>query len=160
MRVKVLSKMKFDEILHRIGVTQENVSANQKEAFISIVNSDTPEASYFKKDEANVIRLVFDDATDQENERRVQMGLNELKLFTVEDSQKIINFVERNLNVDTIYVHCSAGRSRSGAVGTFINDVWGEQSFYSFLESNPTVSPNYFILALLRRTFNNVDYDN
>ena len=159
MRVRVLSKLKFDELLPRIGVTNDNADTHKNLAFISIVNSDTKD-SFFKENKSNVLILVFDDATDEENVRRIKLGLNELQLFTTNDGKQIIEFVENNLNVETVYIHCSAGRSRSGAVGTFINDVWGEQSFHNFLESNPTVSPNYFILALLRRIYNNIEYDN
>jgi predicted protein tyrosine phosphatase len=159
MRVRVLSKLKFDELLPRIGVTNDNADTHKNLAFISIVNSDTKD-SFFKENKSNVLKLTFDDATDEENNRRVKLGLTELQLFTPNDGKKIIEFMENNLNSETVYIHCSAGRSRSGAVGTFINDVWGEQIFHNFLESNPIISPNYFILALLRRIYNNIEYDN
>lgn len=157
MKVKVLSKNKFDEILNRIGIGQENVCDDRTQAFISIINSDLQQKSYFDTNTDNVLVLTFDDATDLENQRRSKLGLPDLKLFTRQDAQDIIDFIERNRDIETLWVHCSAGRSRSGAVGTFANDVWGKQTFREFLESNPTVSPNYFILALLRRVYNNIE---
>lgn len=149
--------MKFDEILGRIGINNENVGELKNQAFISILNSDAENSSYFDHDRENVIRLVFDDSTDQEMERRAKQGLPDLTLFTREQAKQIIDFSDKNRNVDTMWVHCSAGRSRSGAVGTFINDIFGKETFPEFLQSNPTVSPNYFVLALLRRVYNNIE---
>jgi predicted protein tyrosine phosphatase len=158
MRVRVLPKNMFDTILPRMRITESNVEG-QNAAFISIINSDAVGTSYFNSDHSNVLRMVFDDATFDENERRAKLGLNELVLFTREQAQQILDFVNKNSEVETFYVHCSAGRSRSGAVGTFINDIWGSQTFEQFLQSNPTVSPNYYILALLRRVYNNIEDD-
>ena len=158
MRVKVLSKNLFDTTLTKMKINDSNVEM-QKFAFISIINSDLIETSFFKEDHINVLRLVFDDATQEENERRIKAGLTELQLFTRNQAIQIIDFIEKNKNVETFYVHCLAGSSRSGAVGTFINDIYGSQTFHQFLESNPFVRPNYYILALLRRIHNNVEED-
>lgn len=160
MRVKVLSKMKFDEILPRIGITNQNVINDKSQAFISIINSDNENKSYFNENKENVLILKFDDVSDLENEKRIKSGLKSLKLFSRSQANDIIEFIEKNKDVDTIWIHCLAGRSRSGAVGTFINDNYGNQSFYEFLQSNPTVSPNYYILALLRRVYNNIEDGN
>ena len=157
MRVRVLSKMIFDTILPKMKIDDSNVES-QNYAFISISNSDNP-SSYFKIDHPNVLRLVFDDATLEENELRVKKGLNELQLFTKDQGKEVINFVEKNKEVDIFYVHCAAGQSRSGALGTFINDIYGNQNFYDFLQSNPIIKPNYYILALLRRIYNNIELE-
>lgn len=156
MRTRVLSKLKFDEILPRMGITNDTVG-NFDAAFISISNPDSQHTAYFDGNRKNVLNLVFDDATDEENQRRSTLGLTELQLFTRKQAQEIIDFIEANRDRETVYVHCSAGRSRSGAVGTFINDVWGRQTFQEFINSNPTVSPNYYVLALLRRVYNNIE---
>lgn len=158
MRIKVLSKSLFDSQLQRMKINDENVETHPY-AFISIQNSDQPNGSYFKRDHTNVLRLVFDDATDVENQRRSKLGLAELQLFTKEQAKQIIDFMEKHKEVETFYVHCLAGQSRSGAVGTFINDTYGSQNFYQFCQSNPIIKPNYFILALLRRVYNNIEED-
>ena len=101
MRVRVLSKLKFDELLPRIGVTNDNADTHKNLAFISIVNSDTKD-SYFKENKPNVLRLVFDDATDEENKRRVKLGLNELQLFTTNDGKQIIEFETTGENSSNI----------------------------------------------------------
>jgi|LakMenE01Jun11ns_1017448.scaffolds.fasta_scaffold8944012_1 predicted protein tyrosine phosphatase len=159
MRTRVLSKLKFDEILPRMGITNDTVG-NFDAAFISISNPDSAHTAYFDGNRKNVLNLVFDDATDEENQRLSTLGLTELQLFTRKQAQEIIDFMEVNRDRETVYVHCSAGRSRSGAVGTFINDVWGRQTFQEFINSNPTVSPNYYVLALLRRVYNNIEDGN
>lgn len=156
MRVKVLSKERFDDMMFRIRVPSDvGVQEHTDKAFISILNSELP-FSYFTQDYSNVLRLVFDDVTLEENEKRIKTGRRELKLFTPEQAEVILDFIQRNSHVETFYVHCLAGVSRSGAVGTFINDVYGEENFYDFCQSNPIIKPNYFILALLRRVYNGI----
>ena len=158
-RVRVLSKNMFDSILPRMKIDDLNVEYQHNLAFISIRNSDMPDMSYFKKNHTNVLNLVFDDETKEGNDLRVKSGIRESQLFTREQAKQIIDFVEMNKNVDIIYVHCLAGQSRSGAVGLFINDIWGEQSYYDFAQSNPIIKPNFFIVALLRRVYNNIEED-
>jgi predicted protein tyrosine phosphatase len=158
MRVRVLSKNMFDTLLPRMRIDESNVDT-QNAAFISIVNSDSIGTSYFKNEHSNVLKLVFDDTTSQENHRRIKQGQSELTVFSREQAQQILDFVNKHKDVETFYVHCLAGRSRSGAVGTFINDIYGSQTFEQFLQSNTTVSPNYYILALLRRVYNNIEDD-
>ena len=157
MIVRVLSKSHFDTVLPRMRITDLNVSEHKDKAFISIINSDTDDKSYFDKDYSNVLRLVFDDATAEENINRVNMGLNELQLFTKEQGIKILKFIEDNKHVETFYVHCLAGQSRSGAIGVFINDLYGEETYFQFANSNPIIKPNYYILAMLRRIYNGIE---
>ncbi len=158
MIVRVLSKNHFDEVLPRMKILNENVELQHSDkAFISILNSDTPNASYFNKDYSNVLRLIFDDATEEENENRIKKGLKELQLITTEQCKSLLSFIEQNKHVETFYVHCSAGVSRSGAVGVFINDLFGEESYFEFANSNPIIKPNYYILAILRRIYNGIE---
>jgi GTP pyrophosphokinase len=70
MRIKVLSKERFDDMMFRIRVPSDvGVQEHTDKAFISILNSELP-FSYFPQDYSNVLRLVFDDATPEENENR------------------------------------------------------------------------------------------
>lgn len=154
MKVRVLSKDHFDTVLPRMRIDNSNVEQQLNYAFISITDGDMEDVHYFEKDYRNVLNLEFDDATDEENERRVKFGQSELLLFTVEQAKRVIEFIEKNKNVETLFVHCLAGRSRSGAVGLFINDIYGEQTYFEFANSNPTINPNYYIVALLRRVQN------
>lgn len=155
MKVRVLSKKHFEDVLPRMKITNLNVEEHIDKAFISIINEE--DNHYFNKNYNNVLNLSFDDATDEENDRRIQNGLTELKLFTKEQGKSIVDFVDKNKNVNIFYVHCLAGSSRSGAVGTFINDIYGKETFFEFCNSNPIIKPNYYILALLRRIYNNIN---
>jgi predicted protein tyrosine phosphatase len=154
MIVRVLSKDRFDDKMQRMRIPNDKtIQDDTDKAFISIMNSDLPH-SYFPQNYSNVLRLIFDDVTEEENESRVKKGLQEMQLFTIEQAETIIEFIERNINVKEFYVHCLAGVSRSGAVGTFINDVYGEEKYFDFLNENPIIKPNFYILALLRRVYN------
>ena len=129
MKVRVLSKDHFDTVLPRMRIDNSNVEQQLNYAFISITDGDMEDVHYFEKDYRNVLNLEFDDATDEENERRVKFGQSELLLFTVEQAKRVIEFIEKNKNVETLFVHCLAGRSRSGAVGLFINDKYKNEFF-------------------------------
>ena len=70
MIVRVLSKDRFDDKMQRMRIpTDKTIQENTDKAFISIMNSDLPH-SYFPQDYSNVLRLIFDDVTEEENERR------------------------------------------------------------------------------------------
>lgn len=133
MKVRVLSKKIFDEVLPKMRIDNTNVIEHVSEAFISILNSEQPNSSYFDKDYPNVLRLVFDDVTDEELDRIVSETAKGLVLFSREQAEQVLSFLEANKNVDTLYVHCTAGVSRSGAIGTIANDLYGKQTFLSSL---------------------------
>ena len=156
MIVRVLSKDHFDTVLPRMRIDNSNVEEHLDKAFISITDGDREDVHYFNKDYKNVLNLEFDDASDLENERRIKSGRTELLLFTRKQAEQILNFIEKNKFVETLYVHCLAGRSRSGAVGLVINDYYGEETYMEFANNNPYIKPNFFIVALLRRVYNGV----
>lgn len=155
MLVKILSKNLFKLELHDLDIYDSNVETHSDKAFISILNSGLGEKSHFYKEHRNVLILKFDDITDREK------GMSKLDgtlLFEKKHAESIINFVESNKDVEQIYVHCSAGISRSGAVGVFINDLYGIP-YLDFIAKNRTIKPNYYILALLRRMYNGVEIE-
>ena len=153
MKVRVMSKNHFDKLLPRINVFDQTVE-EQNCAFISIIGSDPEEKSYFNNDHPNVLRLVFDDITSEEKISMIKLGQSNRVLFCKEDAEKIIDFVDRNKDKYECFVHCAAGVSRSGAVGTFINDLCQYESFEAFARSNSQIKPNFYILAALRRVYN------
>lgn len=72
-----------------------------------------------------------------------------LKLFTKRDAAKIINFIEKNIGITKILIHCYAGFSRSVAVAQFIEkhyDDWNVKTF-------DYVCPNSLVLNLLKEEF-------
>lgn len=56
------------------------------------------------------------------------------KIFNGKMADSIVNFLKHNLTQDITHIvaHCTAGISRSGAVGTVLNDYYNK-----FLEDNP-----------------------
>ena len=103
----------------------------------------------------NVLTLWFDDITPKENLD------NHYCLFDENDVKVIIDFLNKNVVKETkgIVVHCTAGISRSGAVGSVLNDYYNR-----FLEDNEKqwednqlhnyencISPNPHVASLLKK---------
>lgn len=74
-------------------------------------------------------------------------------LFTEEHAKQIIEFIDRiNKREEDEYlvVHCDAGISRSGAIGTFINDYLG-LDFKEFKDMNRGIRPNEYIMDIMQK---------
>lgn len=138
MKINVLSKVKFIELLSSQNINDSNVE-NYNQFYISINNSDAH--PYFKEDHSNVLNLFFDDVTQdyKQYEKSEQEGYNfknftakrDLKAISDRDAISILEFLEKNMDCPSLIVHCSAGISRSGAVGLFINDFMKQNYFDS-----------------------------
>jgi predicted protein tyrosine phosphatase len=75
-----------------------------------------------------------------------------VKLFNEQCAQKVIKFLDvlkNDSNDGILAVHCSAGISRSGAVGTFACDYLG-LDYNIFLKDNPYIMANPYVLRILR----------
>lgn len=153
MKVKILPKYVFDDLLKKENITDENVEEFKNTAFISIISSGEFEKSYLKENHKNYLSIKFDDLSNEEYEK-YKLSHNEkheLILFSEEQADEIINFIYLT-GAKQIIVHCSAGVSRSGAVGTFINDCFKGQDYFGFIKDNPFIKPNSYILNTLRKT--------
>lgn len=150
--ITVWSKKKFDQIMSEAGLTADNVVDKvDHAAFISIISPDIPaESHYFERDTPNVLNLEFDDA-DEEIEKAYRHTMSPVHLFSIEDANKIIDFVQSNIGMD-FYVHCTAGVSRSGAVGYFIRQMTNS-NFEDFCIHNPQITPNGYILKILNEVY-------
>ena len=145
MIVHVLSYYDFNKL--NIGDTEINKLKNI--FIISILDSSgmlcTP---LFEREHNNVLTLVFDDVVSDGERSRTVKG-NTIA-YTEEQNRILFDFIQRNKDMEICYVHCTAGVSRSGAVGTFINDLYGEDH-KEYIKRNPMVSPNPMILGMLER---------
>lgn len=146
MKVEVIRKTKFDKLMVDNNINDQNVESFTDTAFISILNSEA--TGHFKTNHNNVLVLNFDDVTDDLNWDDDPDFYGPV-LFTVEQAKQILEFIEMNKEKKQFIVHCSAGISRSGAVGTFINDYFG-LDYSTFRRTNPQVQPNPFVLRTLR----------
>lgn len=96
-----------------------------------------------------VLTLLFDD---------IEREVVDAVLFSEEQAQKIIDFVDQYKDVDTLLVHCYGGESRSRAVGAFIDEIL-EKKDSKLLSSGHPNRHVYNVLKKLwmQRTVENLD---
>ncbi len=145
MIVTITGKTQFDRHLNERGFSDDAIPTDI--AFISICDTrGTDEVPYFAKQHNNVLTIFFDDVEqDIESEK-----YGKIEAFNYGQAKQIIHFVKANNCIKKWLIHCSAGISRSGAVGTFINDYLGG-NYKEFKKRNPYIHPNGHVLALLNR---------
>jgi len=154
MKVFVISKREFDSLMSEKGITDSNVESGAKTFFISINDTvGTKEKPYFKVDKSNVMNLFFDDI--EKDIEHPEYG--RIKAFTKTQAIELIKFIENNKDKETCIVHCSAGISRSGAIGTFVNDYFSGD-YNEFKKQNPHVLPNGLVLRILNRILREKSY--
>jgi hypothetical protein len=144
VKVIVLSHYLFDERMKEMGLDDNNVEDTNM-AFISIIGTKEcieywiqEDDKHYFKDHPNVLNLDFDDISDV-----VIYNGHRFRGMNLEEAEKTVNFIEEYLNngsVDTIYIHCKAGMSRSRAIGEFIyryckeNDIeleYSDREYYT-----------------------------
>lgn len=107
----------------------------------------------------NFLSLEFWDITDKDY-GPIKEKFPQAELFHVDQAKKIIQFLERIKHQEdgTLIVHCTAGISRSGAVGTFACDYFG-LNYLEFKRNNPYILPNPYVLRLLNNEWSNRTID-
>ncbi len=157
MKVFVISKTEFDEMMKRKGITNDNVESYKKTFFISINDTrGTNETPYFQN-KSNVKIMFFDDV--EEDLVKTIVGTGEvvtIKAFTSAQAKDLLTFIDSNKDKETCIVHCSAGISRSGAVGTFVSDYFGA-NWHEFKKQNPYIHPNGVVLRSLKAAAHGVE---
>ena len=127
MKIRVLSRAFFEKIR---GTPDESVVLDNSKV-ISINSSwgwdAEPPFSPGLQNHRNLLILFFDDIV---NEPETPEDLERSILFTPEMAEQIMRFVDDGKM--PLLVHCTAGISRSGAVGEVLN--W---YFNRYLETNP-----------------------
>lgn len=88
----------------------------------------------------DILRLVFDDTTDDERQ------LADERLATQEDFDTIERFCETHKD-RTIIVHCEAGMSRSSAVALYVSGAHGHE----FRPGANGIHPNPYVSRMLNR---------
>jgi hypothetical protein len=99
-------------------------------------------------DSRNVLNLWFDDA----EEDLPLLNGEKLILFDDEMAQKIFDFVIQNRTSRCWLLHCTAGKSRSGAVGDVLSEYF-QIAYADFKYHNPKIQPNALVKNLLRKRF-------
>jgi predicted protein tyrosine phosphatase len=98
----------------------------------------------------NVLNLWFDDA----EEDLPLLNGDKLILFDEMMAQKIVNFVQENRTARCWILHCTAGISRSGAVGEVLSEYF-QIDYKDFKYHNPQTKPNCLVKNILRKKFFN-----
>lgn len=149
IKVKVLSKPEFNDYFANRKINDTNVEELKDLALISINDTHGQwSVSWFDNDHSNVLRLWFDDV--EHNFQLSPTNKESCRAFTEKQAHQVIKFAKDNRNKNFI-VHCSAGISRSGAVGTFLNG-YCQGDWEAFKKMNPYISPN----ARVNRMLNNI----
>ena len=132
------------------GIDDSNVEDFENDAFISIIGTtddsyDMVGRHHFMENHKNVLNLEFDDV-----EKDIEVGGYSFKAITDEQAEAIVKFIIDNKGKD-FYVHCLAGISRSGAVGTFIFDFFKDDD--TKFVSRPKIRPNIEVLSKLKKNY-------
>lgn len=147
---KVLVKSVYDafdyvlEHYYPVGLA-EFAQRTDRYAVISIQDTHTDGFGFqFTKNNscADVLTLLFDD---------IERNVDGAKLFSVEQAEQIIDFIQKNKTVETLLVHCYGGESRSRAVGAFAMEMLGGSSKTLF----ETGHPNMHVYNTLKDVFAN-----
>jgi len=149
MKIIVLGRALFNEYLTRKGITNDNVEQQDKIFFISINNHDDKQSSYFSSNKKNIISMIFGDL-EQDTEVDI-IGENRkevVKAMTQEQAAELYAFIKANKDKEAVIIHCTAGVSRSGAIGVFINDFIGG-NWEELKRLNPNIQPNAHVYRLL-----------
>ena len=124
-------------------------------AFISITGTvecqkyylEETEEHYFKLPHPNVLNLEFDDLPKE----KLKWNGHTFLGITKEQALQTKKFIEQNLGKD-FWIHCRAGASRSQGVVRFILDIYGDLYDWETRRDNPCVTPNIYVLSMLKRT--------
>ena len=163
--IRVLSRTDFDNFINSYNWIN-NIPNNI--AIIEIFNSDVQEfasnpnavidefnyvnnLSSAKVNGDNVLHLMFDDIVSEKTIKINNIDHN-LELFRFHQAKQIIDFIIDHIDCDTWLIHCSAGISRSGAVGTFVFNFLSE--FFKTVQfpEKSIVKPNFHVLNMLDNT--------
>lgn len=148
MKIYVLSKLAFDDVLKRLNINNDNIE--EKNSFFISVNNTFDEDKPILENKSNVKVMFFDDV-DRDISVPLIGGGSRLKAnaFTIEQAEELYSFIKKQKGKLLGVVHCSAGISRSGAIGTFLCDYFNVD-WFEFKKDNPHIHPNNHVLKLLK----------
>ena len=135
------SLAQFESIVHaypEIARGKFSPYGTGKACVISIGDSMS---SHPLKGSQYILNVDFDDCSYSES------GLSPI---SDETARRIVDFIdEMNDTREILFVHCTAGISRSQAVIRYVLDIFGESSIVT-RASNPCLTPNMDVLSALK----------
>lgn len=140
MRIKIMSRVAMAYYKRNFP---ELLTLNK---IISI--NDPEDGALFDIEHPNLLSLSFHDISCNTLFLREDI----YTLFDTSHAKEVINFIRSFSQGDNILVHCFAGVSRSGAIGTFIREVFNTD-YDEFKKTNPQIVPNTHVLKVLREVY-------
>ncbi len=151
--VYIFSYKHFNNVMKDMGWNDNTINKVHDTAIISICNNDGTMEHWFKRNHRNVLNLNFDDTT---------YDLPEAGIYSLSEEQAklIVDFYEKNINVDNFIVHCEAGISRSAAVAVcFLDFLHMNGISGGTLHQNFAFSPNPKVERLIHQEFSKRNED-
>ena len=140
MEISILSRKEFTNMLAEHQ--NDELALLSTYNVISIFSHEGPVLSQVNP---NLLSLDFEDIEPADS-------YGEGKFFDREQARQVIKFLESLNSQDKLIVHCHAGISRSGAIGTFAAKLSG-QSVEDLHKCHPRVYPNSWVLNLLEECY-------
>ena len=147
MKIDILPRTIFE----KNKGTDEEVELLKNNRIISINSHDErPPFSDSSLSSTNLLCLTFDDIC---NEPPPGEDISPAILFTTKDAQAILGFIHDNSM--PVLIHCTAGISRSGAVGECLDlyyNRWlcdNRRDHLYFLDNNCQIMPNPIVRRIL-----------
>lgn len=142
MIIKILPKREFDRLF-----AYHNLSDFEENAFISILDPDNEEKLFLESD--NFLQVKMWDIDQKVTNYKGEI----FELPSDEELNKIIVFCEKHKDKN-FTIHCSAGISRSGAVGKYLNGKYNNEDNHKvFFDMNPHILPNIYIFNRLNQLY-------
>ena len=117
------------------------VESHPEWCFISILDSDDKEA--LRENSENYKTWWFYD---------LEEDIQTYNAISHEQAKEIVEFIESNIDKKKLFVHCTAGVSRSAAIGEFVHELFGG-SYKEFSKKYPNTMPSGRILMYLRAAY-------
>jgi predicted protein tyrosine phosphatase len=140
-KIFVLSKNNFDNFCLKNEITDSTVDEFYEICFISIHNTNDNWKYAFSENHSNVLNLTFDDIEEDVAQKNAYA-------FTSLQASELYEFILSNSDKSIFVIHCTAGISRSGAIGTFIANYFNVD-MEEFKMDNPYILPNSHVLKML-----------
>ena len=135
MKVFIMPKFIFEQAIDGIEKSSKDVF------YLSINNPDDEDKTPIREDSYTFKSMWFYDIDED-----IYDEVKDFTYKTISDEQldELYDFIMKNKDKKNFVVHCTAGVSRSGAVGEFVNDLFGIP-YAEFRKQNPNIIPNTYI---------------